>query len=110
MIFMILSEICFSFLKADNDPFTQTAIESFTIEYFIYGNSLSRSAVTIDDPNTRTIVITGLMKGTTYGVRIQTSNSAGPSNYSTPVTQRTDIDGKCLLIYHSLIMIIPFWE
>ena len=47
-------------------------------------------------------IIPNLMKGTTYGVRVRAVNSAGPSEYSTPVTTRTDIDRKSLSLSVSL--------
>ena len=69
------------------------------IEYYIDGENPTEPVIAIDS-TTNSTNIPNLMKGTTYGVRVRAVNSAGPSEYSTPVTARTDIDCKSLYISH----------
>ena len=77
-------------------------IDRFDVEYYIDGTD-TEPVITINAPATMRI-IPNLMKGTTYGVRVRAINSAGPSEYSTPVTARTDIDRKSLCISYFVVM------
>ena len=45
--------------------------------------------------------ITGLMKGTSYLVRVALSNSAGQGAYSSSEIGRTDVDRECLTVVRS---------
>ena len=85
-------------------------IDRFDVENYIDGENPTEPVIAINPPTVMTI-IPNLMKGTTYGVRVRAVNSAGPSEYSTPVTARTDIDRKSLYISVSLcfsLSISPF--
>ena len=72
-------------------------IDRFDVENYIDGENPTEPVIAINPPTVMTI-IPNLMKGTTYVVRVRAVNSAGPSEYSTPVTARTDIDRKSLYI------------
>ena len=78
-------------------------IDTFDVEYYIDGENLTEPVIAINAPAVTTI-IPNLTKGTTYGVRVRAVNSAGPSEYSTPVTARTDIDRKYLYVSYFVVM------
>ena len=82
-------------------------IDRFDVEYYIDGENPTEPVIAINPPTVMTI-IPNLMKGTTYGVRVRAVNSAGPSDYSTPVTARTDIDRKSLYLSVSLCFSLCF--
>ena len=84
---------------------TQTMIERFNIEYYIDGTDPTEPVISINAPATMRI-IPNLMKGTTYEVRVQAVNNAGPSEYSTPVTARTDIDRKSIYLCLSYFVVM----
>ena len=78
-------------------------IDRFDIEYYIDGENPTEPVIVINPPTVMTI-ITNLTKGTPYGVRVRAVNSAGPSEYSTPMTERTNIDRKSLYLSYFVVM------
>ena len=68
----------------------------------VYYNVLGNNSVqnkTVEDGAATSTSITGLMKGTSYQVKVVSSNEVGPSISSNTIKKRTDIDRELFILY-----------
>ena len=84
--------LCYLIQEPPFDSFLQTAFVAYKIEYSVAGTT---KVDTISYP-AQMHIITELMKGTYYFVRVALTNSAGEGEYSFSATGRTDVDRECL--------------
>ena len=58
-----------------------------------FNNTIGIDMVTVRAPNT-SVLLNGLQEYVNYSIRVRAFTSVGPGNYSSPVQERTNEDGK----------------